>query len=248
MTGRHLGCALLLTSATILLCCAATNAEEGPILPGLDAIPQSPPYVADPSTRDAAPRARRTLRPPQPRQDAERERPQAHDGAKAPPRLDESSADAQAPSAKRPGIRGLLPEKPADRPPFNRSLEKPELDRTKSSGRAQDAPRSAAGRSSDAMSKRRNPSDPRSPERAMIGDRREPLADPWGASRQQSDPRTRAALEREKAWRAGQGAAPAANSRASSAGPSRAPQAGRQPGKPAPPPRTGQPTGNRLAR
>lgn len=247
MTKRHFGRGPLLASAMVLLCCAVIRAEEGPILPGLDAIPQSPPYVADPPAADAAPRPRRTLRPTTPRADAERERPKAHDDATAPARRGESAADERAPSAKRSGIRGLFPEKPADRP-LNRSPEKPESDRAKPLGRTQDAPRGTAGKSSDAMSKRRSPSDPRSSERAAIGDRRESLADPWGASRQQADPRTRAALEREKAWRAGQGAAPAANPRASSLAPSRTPQAGRQPGKPAPSPRTGQPAGSRLAR
>ncbi len=256
MTGRHLGCALLLASAMILLCCNAIGAEEGPILPGLDAIPQSPPYVTDPSAADATPRTRRTPRPAKPPADVERERPQPHDAANSPAPGGESAPDTHAPSAKRSGIRGLLPEKPADRPPLTRSLEKPDPNRGKSLGRAQDAPRSAPGKPSDAMSKRRNPSDPRAPERAAIGDRREPLADPWGASRQPTDPRTRSALEREKAWRAGQNAAPAANARSPRPGstapqqsPPRAPQAGRQPGKPAPAsPRTGQPSGSRVAR
>lgn len=259
MTGRHLGCALLLSSATILLCCNATGAEEGPILPGLDAIPQSPPYVADPSG-DATPRPRRNLRPARPPADVEREPSPAHDGAEPPVRRGETAPDAQAPNAKRSGIRGLLPERPADRPPLTRSLDKPDANRANPLGRALDAPRSAPGKPSDAMSKRRNPSDPRSPERAAIGDRREPLADPWGANRQPTDPRARAALEREKAWRAGQNTAPSANARSPRAGstapqqgpqqsPPRAPQAGRQPGKQAPPsPRTGQPSGNRMAR
>ena len=143
MTGRHPSCALLLASAMILLCCNATGAEEGPILPGLDAIPQSPPYLTDPTANDAAPRPRRNLRSAKPPADIERERPQAHDAAIAPAGR-ETAPDPQAPSAKRSGIRGLLPEKPADRPPLTRSLEKPDPNRAKSLGRAQDAPRNAS--------------------------------------------------------------------------------------------------------
>jgi hypothetical protein len=250
MTTRHFGCGLMLASATILLCCKALHAEEGPILPGLDAIPQSPSSGADPSANDVAPRPRRTLRPPAPRADIERERASVRDDARSVER-DETSPEAQTPSTKRSGIRGMLPEKPADRSPPARGPAKTESDRTKSLGRNLD-PHGAAGKPSGAPTMRRNPSDPRSLERAPIGDRREPLTDPWGASRPQTDPRTRAALEREKAWRAGQNAAPAANARsprATPTAPPRAPQAGRQPGKAAPAsPRTGQPSGSRLAR
>lgn len=250
MTTRHFGCGLMLASTMILLWCSAVRAEEGPILPGLEAIPQAPPYAADPSANEAAPRPRRTLRPAVPRAEVERERDSERDNARSVDG-DETSQEAQTPSAKRSGIRGLLPEKSAERPPLSRGPAKTESDRTKSLGRNLD-PRGPVGNPNAAPPVRRNPSDPRSIDRGAIGDRREPLADPWGASRPQTDPRTRAALEREKAWRAGQNTAPAANPRgprAPSTSPPRTPQAGRQPTRTAPAsPRTGQPSGSRVAR
>jgi hypothetical protein len=251
MTTRHFGRGPLLVSATIVFCCAVIRAEEGPILPGLDAIPQSPSYVADPSADEAAPRPRRMLRSPTPRGDIDRERTSVRDDARSVDR-DATLPESQTPSVKRSGNRGLRPEKPTERPPLTRSPTKTESDRTKSLGRSQNPPRGTVGSPNAAPGVRRNPNDPRSLDRAPIGDRREPLTAPWGASRQQADPRARAALEREKAWREGQNAAPAANARsprAPSTYPSRTPQAGRPPARTGPAsPRTGQPSGSRVAR
>ena len=247
MTKRHIGYGLLAASAIIWQCCARAVAEEGPILPGLDAIPNPPPYVADPPAASAGPRPRRSLRAAAPPAEVEREPSTLRNNADE---HGETSPDAKSPSAKRTGIRGLFPEKPADRPPLSRSPANPESDRTKSLGRTA-GPRGMSGDSNAAPSMRRGPGDPRSLDRAPIGDRREPpLSDPWGASRQQADPRSRAALEREKAWRAGQDQGPAANPRSprASSAPSRSPQSGRQGNSSQTSPRTGQPSGNRFSR
>ena len=228
MIRRHFGRGPLIASATFLFCCGTILAEEGPILPGLDAIPQSPPDVPFPSQRDAEVKTRRTPRPSS--RVFERERP-AEDNAANPPA-------ALAPSANRSGARGLFPPKPADRAPLTRSSARPDSDRARSPGRAPNVSQKA----------------PPNPKKAPSL-RPAPLTDPWSAGRPQTDARTRTAIEREKTWRAGQNASPAANARApraSSALPPKSPQTaplGRQSNKaPRASSQTGQPSGNRLAR
>ncbi len=63
MIRRHLGHGPLVASAALLFCCGTILAEEGPFLPGLDAIPKSPPYVPYPAEDNAPAKSRRTLRP-----------------------------------------------------------------------------------------------------------------------------------------------------------------------------------------
>jgi hypothetical protein len=250
MIKRQLGRGPLVASAALLFCCGTILAEEGPILPGLDAIPQSPPYAAHPLDTDRPAKSRRAPRPASPV--LERERSDQEIPTNRPTRRDETPPATVAPNANRLGARGLFPQKPADQAPLTRSAPKTNPDRTRSPGRAPEV----APNPRDTPPLGRGKSDPRALDRASSGERRAPLVDPWSAGRQQTDARPRAALEQEKAWRTGKSASPAANAlapRASSAVPPKSPPRtaplGRQSSKTPPASsRAGQPSGSGLAR
>jgi hypothetical protein len=254
MNRRHPGGGPLVVSVAILLCCGTIIAEEGPILPGLDAIQQSGQYPPYPSDSQSTAKSRRPLLPANPV--LKRQRPVDSDATKraAPP--SDALPGAQSQNGYRPNARGLAPEGTADRAPVSRSSAKSDFDRARSLGRSSNAARNAAANAKDPQSARRGASDSRAGDRTPGSQRGATLGDPWSGGRQPTDPRTRAALEREKAWRAGQDAPPGANTRSTRAGaglppksPPRTAPLGRQPSKSPPTSsRTSQPAGIRFAR
>ena len=253
MNRRHPGRGPLVVCAAILLCCGTTIAEEGPILPGLDAIQQSGQYAPYPSDGQSTAKTRRPLLPANPV--LKRQRPVDSDATKRPAPRSDTLPGAQSQNGYRPNARGLPPEGTADRAPMSRSSEKSDFDRARSLSRSPNAARNAAANSKDPQSARRGASDSRAVDRTSGSQRGATLGDPWSGGRQPTDPRTRAALEREKAWR-GTGRAPGADTRGTRAGaglppksPPRTAPLGRQPSKSPPASsRTSQPAGTRFAR